>query len=417
MLRCLTTSFALFWLATGLSSGATIPLLTVRGVIDPPNATYVLRGLRAAERQRSPAVVLEMDTPGGLMDSMRDIVQGILNSPVPVVVYVAPRGARAASAGAFILMASDVAAMAPQTNVGAAHPVGVSGEMAPDKATNDAAAQLRALAERRGRNVQWAEKAVRQSVSATATEALKLDIIDFVAPTLDSLLKQADGYRAGGKVLRLRGARPEPFGMTLKEQAFHTLANPNITMILFLLAIYGLVAEVTHPGAIFPGVVGSISLILALYSFAVFSLNVAGLLMLLLAVGLFATDLLLPGHGVLSVAGGICFALGGFMLFEDSAIGGASSGLIVSVSLFTTVFFAYAIGAAIRAQKRAVVTGREELVGARGVAKESLDGTGTGMVLIRGEWWRARSEEPVAAGDPVVVTAVDGLTLTVRKET
>ncbi|MGQ9696367.1 MAG: NfeD family protein [Armatimonadota bacterium] len=390
--------------------------LEVRGVIDPPTSSYVARGIQEAATRDAEILIIALDTPGGLVDSMREIVQGILASPVPVVTFVTPEGARAASAGALIGIASDFLVMSPTSNIGAAHPVPEKGEPASDKITNDLAAQARALAKRRGRNVDWAEKAVRRSISATADEALKAGVADFIAADTKELLGKLDGRQARGRTLSTAGIRVIDLPMTAKERFLHVFSNPNIALVLMMLAMYGLIGELSHPGAVFPGVVGTVSAILAFYSFSVLSLNVAGLLLVLLAIALFVADLFLPSHGVLTMGGVICLALGGFMLFDNSmAFLQASALLILTMAVGTGLFFGLALRAGVRAQRRRVVTGREALVGATAVAKTSLNPEG--MVQVMGELWRASSDEPVEPGQRVVVVSVDGLTLRVRKET
>lgn len=390
--------------------------LEVRGVIDPPTASYVARGIHEAAARNAEILIIALDTPGGLVDSMREIVQEILASPVPVVTFVSPEGARAASAGALIGIASDFLVMSPTSNIGAAHPVTEKGEPASDKITNDLAAQARALAKRRGRNVDWAEKAVRRSISATADEAVKADVADFLAVSTQELLRKLDGRPARGRTLRTAGIPVVNVPMSMKERFLHVFSNPNIALVLMMLAMYGLIGELSHPGAVFPGVVGAVSAILAFYSFSVLSLNVAGLLLVLLALALFVADLFVPSHGVLTLGGVVCLALGGFMLFENSmAFLQASALLILTMAVGTGLFFGLALRAGVRAQRRRVVTGREALMGATAVAKTPLNPEG--MVQVMGELWRACSDEPVEPGQKVVVTSVDGLTLRVRKET
>ncbi|MGC8834637.1 MAG: NfeD family protein [Armatimonadota bacterium] len=389
--------------------------LYIKGIIDPPMSSYVARGLREAESRNAELVILMMDTPGGLVDSMREIVQAILASNIPVVTYVAPEGARAASAGALIGIASDFLVMTPTSNIGAAHPVDERGQAVSDKITNDMAAQARALAKKRGRNVDWAEKAVRRSISATADEAVKAGVADFIAANTNELLAKLHGRTSHGRTLNTKGISIVNIPMNPKERFLHVFSNPNIALLLMMLALYGLIGELSHPGAVFPGVVGAISAILAFYSFSILSLNIAGLLLILLAIGLLIADLFLPSHGVLTLGGVVCLALGGFMLFEDSpTFLRASAFLIIAMAVSTGAFFALALGAGIRAQRRRVVTGREGLIGATAIAKSPLKPDG--MVQVMGELWRASSEEPVEPGERVVVTGVDGLTLRVRKE-
>ncbi len=399
-----------------------ILVLEVKGVIDPPIASYVLRGLRVARERSAEALILSLDTPGGLDDAMRDIIQGILSSPIPVVVYVSPSGARAASAGALITLSAHIAAMAPGTTIGAAHPVRIGGGPSSDeeelqkKITNDAAAYARSIAQQRGRNVEWAEKAVRQSISSTEEEALKQRVIDIIAKDLKDLKKLLEGRKVEGKVLHTLEAEAVPFPMTPKEVFLHILSNPNITVLLLTLAIYGLIGELSHPGAIFPGVVGAMSLILALYSFSVLSLNTAGLLLILLAVLLFIVDLFVPSHGLISLGAAAILGLGFFLLYENSpAFLRASVAMIISVVLLTTGFFLFGVSAGLRARRRPVATGREGLLGERGLI---IVGGDRPQALIRGEYWRVKSGVPLEKGDIVVVEGFDkdSLVLKVRKE-
>jgi len=387
--------------------------LDVDGIIDPPMASYITRGLEYASQRRAPLVILYMDTPGGLADSMREIIQAILASPVPVVTYVAPEGARAASAGCLIAIASDFLAMSPTSNIGAAHPVSESGVPASDKITNDMAAQARSLAKRRGRNVEWAEKAVRQSVSDTADEAVRDHIADFIAQNERDLLVKLNGRKWNGEVLHTAGLPIQHLPMGMKERFLHVLSNPNVALLLMMLAMYGLIGELSHPGAVFPGIIGAVSVVLAFYSFSVLSINAAGFLLVAMAVGLFIADLFVPSHGVLTASGVLCLALGSFMLFQDApSFLRASALLIVSMSLVTGAFFGLALGAGIRAQRRRVATGREAMVGAVAVATSPL--RPEGMVRVMGELWRAVSSEPVDVGQSVVVKGVEGLTLRVE---
>lgn len=423
---------ALFWLVISFfilplllaqRSKNQILVLEVKGVIDPPIASYVLRGIQEAKERSAEALILSLDTPGGLDDAMRNIIQGILSSPVPVVVYVSPSGARAASAGALITLSSHIAAMAPSTTIGAAHPVRIGGggpspdeEELQKKITNDAAAYARSIAQRRGRNVEWAEKAVRQSISSTEEEALKQKVIDIIAKDLDDLKRLLNGRKVDGKELHTLDAEVVSLPMTPKEVFLHILSNPNITVLLLTLAIYGLIGELSHPGAIFPGIVGATSLILALYSFSVLSLNTAGLLLILLAVLLFIVDLFVPSHGLISLGAAAILGLGFFLLYENSpAFLRASVAMIISVVLLTTGFFLFGVSAGLRARRRPVATGREGLLGESGLI---VVGGDRPQALIRGEYWRVKSEVPLEEGDTVIVEGFDkdNLVLKVRKE-
>ncbi len=403
-------------------------VVKLNGIVGPATARYVLRGLRQAEADGAEALVIELDTPGGLLKSMEDIAKGLLNSRVPTVVYVWPHGGRAASAGVFITYAANIAAMAPTTHLGAAHPVGIApggGAGGEDKTlmtkvTNDAVAEIRGFAARRGRNADWAEQAVRQSVSITETQALQLHVIDLVAETPRDLLVKIDGREvttvAGRTRLHTRDARLVEIPMVAGEVVLLLLSDPNIGFVLMTMAIYGIIFELSNPGSVFPGVIGGLALILALASFAVVEVNVAGLLLIGFAVLLFIADIKVPSHGVLTAGGLASFVLGSLLLTERQApFLRISLTLILTMALLTAGFFAFAVGAGIRAQARKVQTGREGLVGAVGVARSDLAPTGT--VFVLGELWSAESEDGVIpAGERVRVVRVDGLRLGVRKE-
>jgi len=409
--------------AAGLA--AQVYVLDVTGVIDPPTAGYVERGLETAARAKAAAVVIRIDTPGGLMQSMRDITQDMLASRVPVITYVWPRGARAGSAGVFITMAGNVAAMAPGTNIGAAHPVAGTGEPIESemkrKITNDAVAQIRAIAEERKRNAEWAEKAVRESVSITNRQAVKLQVVDLTAPDLGALLRAVDGRQvvvAGNRKVTLHTAGAEQVFLppNFREKLLHALSDPNLAYILLLVGVYGLIFELSNPGAIFPGVAGGICLILAFYSLAVLPISYAGLALLLLGIGLLVADVFATSHGVLTVGGIIAFVAGSVMLTGARGPGLAIAWpVIISAAVVTLVFFLLVVGLGVRAQFRKVTTGAEGLVGAVGVARTDLAPEGT--VMVQGELWKARAAEgkgSLAAGSRIKVLAVEGFELTVE---
>ncbi len=404
------------------AQGGKVHVLTAKGAINPVLAGYLERGLKDAADEGATAVVIQMDTPGGLDTSMRDIIQAILNSPVPVIVYVAPQGARAASAGAFITMAAHVAAMAPNTAIGAAHPVNIGGEVdatMTEKVTNDAAAYIKSLAVRRGRNVEWAERAVRESVSAHEGEALAMGVVDMVAPDLASLLAQADGRRVelfGNMVtLRTAGSTVVHHDMGWVERFLYTISDPNIAYILLSLAMTGLFLELANPGAILPGVVGGICLLLAFYSLGTLPVNYAGVLLIVLAFVFFIAEIFVTTHGMLAFGGIASLTLGSLILFNSSAPYLAiDRRLIAVVVLSVTAFFVFVVGAVARAHRRQVTTGREGLVGKVAVVRAALNPEG--LVFLEGERWKARLEEGEAEpGEEVVVTKMDGLRLIVTK--
>ncbi len=400
-------------------------VLEVQGVIDPPVAAYVRRGIEAGEKARAQAVIIRLDTPGGLDKSMRDITQAMLNAEVPVVVYVAPVGARAASAGAIITLASHVAAMAPSTNIGAAHPVAMGGgEMTDEmkaKLENDAAATARSIAVRRHRNVKWAEDAVRTSISSTAQEALKLHVIEIIAENERDLLRQLNARKVklpGGTVtLHTAGATTRQLPLSVTERFLHVLSDPNISLILLTIGFMAIIFELQNPGAILPGVIGVICLVMGFYSTAVLEANLAGLLLIVAGMGMLVADIWATSHGVLTIGGIIAFAVGSLMLY-----GGPTTPFlrvswltVVTMTALTAAFFLLIAGLGVRAHWTRITTGVEGLMGAHGTARTALRPQGS--VFVAGELWRAVAEgdEQLEPGDEIEVAAVDGFTLRVRR--
>lgn len=409
------------------ASASQVYVLRVKGTINPVLTGYIKRGLDEAEKEQAAALIIELDTPGGLDSAMRDIVQSILASRVPVVVYVAPLGARAASAGTFIAMAAHVAAMAPNTTMGAAHPVfvGPSGPQGTtttieEKAVNDAVAYIKSLATQHQRNADWAEKAVRQSVAITEREALDLKVIDVMAGDLPELLAKLDGREvklaSGPVVLRTTGLTIHYFNMNFLEDFLFTISNPNVAYILLTLAMTGLFLELANPGAILPGVVGGMALLLALYALGMLPVNYTGVLLIGLAFIFFLAELFVTSHGALTVGGVASLAVGSFLLLSGQApYFSISPYLIIGVVLGVTAFFVFVVGAVVRAHRRPVTIGLESLVGRTTVARTDLDPEG--QVFLEGERWLAYSKSgPVKAGEEVVVTKVEGLRLTVSKQ-
>jgi len=403
--------------------GGKILLLEVEGSINPVVQEYVLRGLRLAVEEGAPLVVILLDTPGGLDSATKEIVEGIIASEVPVVVYVYPAGARAASAGTFILLSADIAAMAPGTSVGAAHPVLLTGdspeegEPMAEKALNDAVSRIRAIAELRGRNADWAEKAVRESATATATEALELGVIDLVVTDLDELLASLNGWKLpDGRVIETAGIPVVRVKKTLRERLLSYLADPNLVYILLLIGLYGLIYEFFSPGIGIGFVVGGISLILALMGLQVLPINLAGLGLILFGVLLMVLDVFTPTHGILTTGGVISLLLGSFSLFEvENPAIGLSRWTVIGVVGTVTAFFVFVVSKGLLAQRRRPKP-LTTMVGLTGVAKTDLvPGGKEGWVLVRGEYWRARAEEPVSQGDKVEVIRQDGKTLVVRR--
>lgn len=409
--------FALALAGPAHAKGASVVVVSVDGAVDPLVARYVERSIASAERARALAVLLRIDTPGGLDSSMRRIIKAVLDSEVPVVCFVGPPGARAASAGAFILVGCPIAAMAPGTNVGAAHPVGFQGEVVSEKVTNDAAAYIRSLAQRWGRNAAWAEKAVRDSVSASAGEALRLGVIDLVAPDVPSLLRTIDGREvtiAGGRAVRLHTANAGlvEADMNLIELLLHKAVDPNIAFLLFVLGLAGIVFEVTHPGLNLPGVLGGLALVTSLVILGLLPVNLAGLILILAALGFFILDLQVVGHGLPTAAGIVSLVLGGLFLFDASVpTARVSRGLVVGVAIALAFFFGVVVRAALRARRQPPGAGLEALVGTEGTVLAE------GIVQARGESWTARSQVgPLRPGARVRVVAVEGLTLVVEPE-
>jgi membrane-bound serine protease (ClpP class) len=389
--------------------------ITINGVINPAAREFIIGSIDQAEKDGAEILIIEMDTPGGLMGSMHDIVKRILSADVPVAVYIAPSGSRAASAGVFITLAAHIAAMAPGTNIGSAHPVTVgsgsdSSKVMMEKIVNDAVAGIKSVAKKRGRNAEWAEKAVRESVNITETEALQQKVIDYIVPSVDSLLAVVDGKEvevlSGKKVLHTRGAHLEKFTMSWRQHVLDMLSDPNIAYILMLIGIYGIFFELYNPGSILPGVIGGICLILALYSFQTLPVNYAGVLLILFSIILFLLEIKIASYGILTIGGIISLVIGSLMLIEtDIPFLQISWKVIAGAAITTTLFFVFAVGLAYRAFRRKPTTGKEGLVGEEGVALTDLDPEGS--VEVHGEIWNAQAEIRVEKGQRVIVEQVD----------
>ncbi|MCI0469966.1 MAG: nodulation protein NfeD, partial [Nitrospirae bacterium] len=379
-----------------------VMVITLNGVINPVASEHVSASIKKAVEMDAAALVIQLDTPGGLDTSMRGIVKDITGSTVPVVVYVSPSGARAASAGVFITMAAHIAAMAPGTNIGAAHPVAVGEKMdkvIAEKATNDAAAYIKSIAGSRGRNAKWAEDAVRKSVSATETEALKNNIIDLIAKDLTALLQEIDGRKImtanGEKSLKTAKAKIVRHEVGLRHKILNLISDPNVAYILMLLGFYGLFFELTNPGAIFPGVIGGVCLVLAFYSFQTLPVNYAGILLIIIGIVLFILEVKITSYGMLTIGGIASLVLGSLMLFESPLpFFRVSLSIIIPAALITALFFALTFRLAYRAYKRKPTTGVEGLAGLEGVAKTDITDNG-GMIIVHGEYWSAYSDEPI----------------------
>ena len=431
-------------------------VLNVDGAISPGTADYVVRGLKSAAEEQAQLVVLKMDTPGGLDMSMRQIIKQIIASPVPVAAFVAPEGARAASAGTYILYASHIAAMAPATNLGAATPVEIGiggrpesgeqpknsekdraqgksegarspgGETAVPKTTmenkqiNDAAAYIRGLAQMRGRNAEWAELAVRQAVSLTADEALKLKVIDGIASDVPDLLRQLNGRKVNvlgvERTLNVAGARIITMEPDWRSRVLAVIADPSIAYLLMLAGVIGLFFEFSNPGFVLPGVAGAISLLLALFAFQLLPINYAGLGLIILGLAFMTGEAFMPSFGVLGIGGIIAFVFGSVMLINTDVPGyGIPWAIIVPVALASALFIFFVVGMALKARGRPVVSGREELIGSIGEVREDFDGK-DGWARVHGENWRVRSTQPLGRGQRVRVVHMDGLILDVEPE-
>lgn len=419
----LLASAALLSIGGPASAAQSVSLIELDSAITPVTVRLLAGAIDRARADGSQALIVQLNTPGGLERSMRSMVQSILGSPIPVIVYVAPAGARAASAGVFITMAAHVAVMAPATNIGAAHPVAVGGggdkEMI-KKVENDAAAFARTIATERGRNAEWAEKAVRSSVSATEREAVKLKIVDLVAESVPDLLTRIDGRTVkttrGQVTLATKDAPVKVIEVRFRDRFLALISDPNIAYLLMMAGMLGIFFELSNPGAILPGVIGGISLILAFYAFQSLPVNWAGLLLLLFGLVLLIAEVKVVSHGILAIGGVVAMLLGSLMLYDSPETTGIRlSWYVVIPTVGTTaalVFFAVSLG--IRALYRPSVTGESAMVGRLGVARSTL--APEGQVMIDGELWRALSQDgTVAAGDPVKVAAIDGLTLKVTR--
>ncbi len=411
-------AFTTFATANKVSADKKVIIIELEGPINPGTAMYVTRGLEQAEKQGASLSIIRLDTPGGLGSSMRSIVKAILNCHVPVVVYVGPKGAGAASAGVMITVAGHVAAMAPGTNIGAAHPVTAGGQdiqkTMSDKVVNDMASYGRGIAEDKGRNGEWVEKAIRESVSITADEALKKNVIDLVANDIDHLLELIEGREillpSGKTIISTRGLKRTYYHPGFRDKVLETISNPNIAYILMMIGLAGLYFELAHPGAIFPGVIGGISLILAFFSFQTLPVNYAGLLLIALAIIFFIAEIKVASYGILSIGGLISLVIGSIMLFEDV---GVSIKLMMPTILLVGGFFIVVASLAFRAYRTVPMGGMEGLIGETGVVEKNIDPEG--IIFVHGEYWKAEADERLEKGEKVVVEGIEGLTLKVRK--
>jgi membrane-bound serine protease (ClpP class) len=404
------------------AQGKHAAVIKINDVITPAIAEFVSRSIEQATKENAACLIIQMDTPGGLDLSMRDIIKDIMNAEIPVIVYVGPSGARAASAGAIITIAADIAAMAPGTNIGAAHPVAMGGgkmdRTMAEKVVNDAVAYVKSIAQKKGRNVDWAVRAVRDSVSIPETEALKLKVIDLIAKDLNELLEKADGKTVekpkGAIKLATKGLKIQELEMGFRQRFLATLSNPNLAYILMMIGMVGLYFELAHPGAIFPGVIGGISLILAFFAFRTLPVNYAGVLLIILGVFLFIAEIKIASYGLLTMGGLVSLAIGSIMLFDSPApFLRASFTVIIPTVLATAAFFIFVVAAALKAQLARPTTGAEGLVGEIGVAKTRL--APEGKVFVHGEWWNAYADEGIEPEEKVRVLKNEGLKLKVER--
>lgn len=417
--------FHLLWILTGLTllfaeaRAGDIHWIQVDGPITPVTAKYIIDAVDRAVKEDAELLIIQMDTPGGLMQSTWSINKALLADEVPVAVYISPSGGRAASAGVFISYAAHLVAMAPSTNIGSAHPVSMGGQdtskVMTEKVVNDAVAHIRGAAAKRGRNVEWAEKAVQQSVSITETEALELKVADVIAANADDLLKQLDGrtveLKDGERVLDTQNKRIMRFPMSWRYRILDKISDPNIAYLLMLAGIMGIFFELQNPGAIFPGALGGISLVLAFFALQVLPINASGILLILLAIVFFILEIHITSYGLLTIGGIVSMTLGSLMLFRTPALRVSLTVLIPAV-LVTAAFFVFAIGMALRARMRKATTGSQGIIGEKGEVIRAC--RPEGQVSVHGEIWKAVSDKPVKKGEKIEVTAVEGMTLKVK---
>lgn len=456
ILRALLPGMLLLAVAARAAEFAPVVVLNVDGAISPGTADYVVRGLKSAADEQAVLVVLKMDTPGGLDTAMRQIIKQIIASPVPVAAFVAPEGARAASAGTYILYASHIAAMSPATNLGAATPInigigGIGGidaqpqpekQQQPDggkdknkrppggalpagstlqhKQINDASAYIRSLAQMRGRNAEWAEQAVREAVSLSADEALQLKVIDLIARDVPDLLGKLDGRKVNvlgvERTLDLKDARIVTLEPDWRSRLLAVIADPSIAYLLMLAGIFGLFFEFSNPGFVLPGVVGAISLLLALFAFQMLPVNYAGLGLIILGLAFMTAEVFIPSFGVVGIGGVIAFMIGSVMLIDTDILGyGVPWSVIVPVGIASALFIFFVGGMALKARRRPVVSGREELIGSSGEVLVDFDGK-DGWARVHGETWRIRSRQPLVRGQKIRVVRMDGLIFDVEPE-
>jgi membrane-bound serine protease (ClpP class) len=410
--------YLLIWVPPGLSNEGEVVVIDLVGTISPGSAAFLDSGMEEARKRDARLIIIRLDTPGGLGSSMRTMVKSILNSPIPVVVYVAPSGAGAASAGVMVTIAAHVAAMAPGTNIGAAHPVTASGGDIPgtmsEKVVNDMASYARGIAVEKGRNAEWVEKAIRESVSITAQEAVKMNVVDLVADNIDDLLKAINGrevtLKDGKRILETQDLTKVFYKPGFRDRILRLISDPNISYILFMIGLAGLYFELSNPGVIFPGVIGAISLILAFYSFQALPVNYAGLILIVLSIIFFIAEVKVTSYGVLSLGGLVSLAFGSLMLFEGVRV---SLKLMAPTIILIGGFFIVISSLAFRAYKSKPKSGMEGMIGSVGLVKETIDPEG--VIFVHGETWRAVSGEKIEPGERVEVEDAEGLLLKVKR--
>lgn len=404
------------------TSSASVAMISVEGSISPTTTNYINRGIERANELQAEALIIQLDTPGGLLESTKDIVQAILDSDdMPIVVYVAPEGGRAASAGTFITMAAHIAVMAPATTIGAASPVQMGGgeqdSVMQKKIFNYSESFIESVANRRDRNAEWAKSAVRDGESITATEALDLNVIDFIADDREQLLEQIDGQVVNNDTLRTQNAKIEEIPANLAEILLSFIMRPEVMLILTMIAIYGIIGEVTNPGAIVPGVAGVIALILVLYASASMPINIAGFALIGLAIVLFVAEAFTPAFGILIGGGAVAFFIGALMLFQDLPQSMELSwAWLIPATVLTTLFFVWIVTEGIRIQFSNNITGKESMIGRKGEIIEPIK-DGKGRIFINGEYWNAVSNEEIKEGEVCEIVAIDGLTAKVKRST
>jgi membrane-bound serine protease (ClpP class) len=407
----------------GIAAQQPIRHLKIAASINPVTAAFIYQQISLANQNSEAAILIQLDTPGGLDTAMREIIQAELSSTIPVIVYIAPQGARAASAGALITLAADFAIMAPGTNIGAAHPVAIGAGKPADgtmmkKVENDAAAYARSLAQKRGRNQDWAEQAVRDSISISAEEALDLSVIDLIADNTDHLLEQLDGYKyiRNSKTITFtsQGVALQQIEMNWREKILNALSNPNIAYLLLMLGTIGIFFEISQPGVILPGAIGAIAILLALFAFSSLPINYVGVLLIILAIVLFILEVKVVSYGMLAVGGIISMALGSIMLIDSSEPYLQISRAVIAATVAVSAgFFLLATGMVVKTQRRPAISGQEGMIGETGEAIDPINDSG--MVFVHGEYWQACSDQPIAAGAKIrIVKVMDGLKLQVE---